>query len=127
MSATISRDKGGRPTGLDFFAQKRANPRRCQPTTVAGFTIASTLVQRDHVRERTTQNARSAGRSRGRGTVRRRTASWWRRTRFSTIRLAFGRNAERTAPRTAFRSATTAAMVAARAANVTGESGPALE
>lgn len=55
ISATISAASGGRPTCLDFHAQNRANPRRCQPITVAGFTIASASDHRDQTREATTQ------------------------------------------------------------------------
>jgi len=40
--------------------------------------------------ERTAQNARSTGCSRGRGVVRLRTASCWRSARFSATRLARG-------------------------------------
>jgi hypothetical protein len=95
MSATISPASGGRPIGFDLLAQNRAKPRRCHAITVAGFTIASASAQRDHVRERTTQNARSNGRRRGRGVACRRIASCWRRARFSRTRLARGRKAAR--------------------------------
>ena len=67
MSATTSGASGGRPTRLDFQAQKRAKPRRCNPITVAGFTIASASAHRDQTRETTTQKARSIGRSGGPG------------------------------------------------------------
>ena len=65
MSATISGARGGRPTRLDFQAQKRAKPRRCQAITVAGFTIARASAHRDQSRETRTQKARSIGRSCG--------------------------------------------------------------
>jgi hypothetical protein len=58
---------GGCPRGRDFHAQNRANPRRCRPITVAGWTIASVSAHGDQIDETTTQNARSMGRSRGRG------------------------------------------------------------
>jgi len=72
-------------------AQKRTKPRRCQPITVSGFTTTRVSAHRDHARERTTQNARSTGRNLGHGPARRRTASCWRRARFSATRLARGR------------------------------------
>ena len=105
MRRTSSGASGGRPIGRDFHAQNRANPRRCHTMTVAGWTIASVSDHRDHRRQTTTQNARSMGRSRGRGVARRRIASCWRSTRFSATRLARGRRAASNAPTTASRSA----------------------
>jgi len=98
MSATISSASGGRPMRRDFQAQNRAKARRCQPITVAGFTIASTSRQRDHTFKSTTQNARSIGRNCGRGVARCRIASCWRSARFSATRLARGRRAATSEP-----------------------------
>src|SRR5450432_2780648 len=75
ISSITSAESGGRPRGRDLYAQNLANPRRCQVITVAGFTIAGASAHRDHTRETTTQNARSTGRSGGRGLARLRTAS----------------------------------------------------
>jgi len=105
MRLTSSRASGGRPTGRDFHAHHRAKPRRCHPITVAGWTIARHSAHRDHRRETITQNARSIGRSRGRGVARRRIASCWRSTRFSANRIARGRGAASSAPTTAPRIA----------------------
>jgi len=69
-----------------------------------------------------TQNARSIGRSRGRGVARRRIASCWRSTRFSATRLARGRSAERSVPITACRMASIVARFAPAALPVTRES-----
>ena len=107
MRLTSSRASGGRPTRRDFHAHHRAKPRRCHPITVAGWTIARHSAHRDHIRETMTQNARSIGRSRGRGVARRRIASCWRSTRFSANRSARGRNAASSAPTTASRIAFT--------------------
>jgi hypothetical protein len=54
--------------------------------TVAGFTIASESAHLDHVRDSRTQKALSMGRRRGRGVLRRSTASCCLRTRFSRHR-----------------------------------------
>lgn len=83
---------------FDFHAQNRANPRRCQATTVWGLTIVSVSARRDQTRESTTQKARSIGATCGRFVFRRRTASCCRSARFSATRLALGRKAERSAP-----------------------------
>jgi len=82
----LSTKSGGRPRGLDLYAQNYPSPRRCQVITVAGFTIASTSAHRDQVRESTTQKARSMGPSRGRRPFRRSVASCWRNARFSAMR-----------------------------------------
>jgi hypothetical protein len=102
---TSSAASGGRPRGLDFRAQKRANPRRCQATTVAGLTITSVSAHRDQARDRAAQKARSRGHSRGRGVARYRTASCCRSARFSSTKVVLGRNAEKSAPTIAFTSA----------------------
>lgn len=70
ISSTISASSGGRPPRRDLWAQKRANPRQCQETTLAGFTMMMVSTQRDQVLERRAQNARSTGRNRGSATVR---------------------------------------------------------
>jgi hypothetical protein len=57
---------GGRPARLDFHVQNKAKPRRCQATTVSGFTIVSVSAHLDQVRESTTQKARSTAAIRGR-------------------------------------------------------------
>jgi hypothetical protein len=124
MSATISSASGGRPIGLDLFAQNRAKPRRCHAITVAGFTIARTSAQRDQVRESTTQKARSSGRRRGRGADRRRIERCWRSARFSRTRLARGRTAASTAPTIASSTVTIAHKFARFRVFVTGESRP---
>ena len=121
MSATIPASSGGRPTRLDLWAQKRANPRRCQETTVAGLTIRAST-QRDQTRESTDQKARSTGCNRGRATVRRRTASCCRRARFSITRFALGRTSARSAPRTAVSLANTTPVSRLGSHDVTGES-----
>ena len=122
MRLTSSGASGGRPTGRDFHAQNRANPGRCHPITVAGWTIASVSAHRDQMREMTTQNARSMGRSRGRGWVRRRIASCWRRRRFSATRLARGWSAASSAPSAASRIVSIPARVAPVGLRVTRES-----
>src|SRR6266851_5074748 len=61
MSSTILGWIGARRTRFDFQVQNLANPRRCQATTVSGFTIVSVSVQRDQTRASTTQKARSTG------------------------------------------------------------------
>ena len=96
---------GGRPTGRDFHAHHRAKLRRCHAITVPGWTIARHSAHRDRRRETMTQNARSIGRSRGRGVARRRIANCWRSTRFSANRFARGRSAANSAPTTASRIA----------------------
>jgi hypothetical protein len=73
--------------------------------TVAGRTIASASAHRDNSRDTVTQNARSMGRSRGRGVARQRIASCWRSKRFSATKLARGRKAAKNAPTIASTSA----------------------
>jgi hypothetical protein len=87
ISWAISVLIGGRPMRFDFHAQNRANPRRCQLITVSGFTIVRVSAHRDQTRESTASCCRSA--------------------RFSAIRLALGRKAERSAPMIAVKSAIT--------------------
>jgi hypothetical protein len=48
----------------DFRAQNRANPRRCHPITVAGWTIASVSTHRDQMRETSTKPLLTAKRLR---------------------------------------------------------------
>ena len=85
--------------GRDFQRQKRRNPRRCQRTTVSGFTMTSTSVKRDQMRESRSQKARSRLRRCGRLELRCNTASCWRRARFSMTRSACGRKPARSARR----------------------------
>jgi hypothetical protein len=82
----------------DFQRQKRRKPARCQRTTVSGWTIRRASAQRDQTRERSSQMARSVGRSRCRGVDRRRAAGCWRRARFSNASSARVRRAERSVP-----------------------------
>jgi hypothetical protein len=77
-----------------------------------GWTTARHSAHRDHRRETRIQNARSMGRSRGRGVARRRIASCWRSTRFSATRLALGRKAAKNAPTIASTSASIVATFA---------------
>ena len=97
INATTVAISAGRPTRLDFHAQNTLKPRRCQPITVAGLTIAITSTHRDQSRESTTQNARSMGRRRGRRPTRS-TASCCRSARFSATRFDRDRNAATAAP-----------------------------
>jgi hypothetical protein len=83
ITSTTAGSSGGRPAQRDRRAQKRTKPRRCRPITVSGFTTTRASAHRDLARESTTQNARSTGRRRGRGAARCKTASCWRRARFS--------------------------------------------
>ncbi len=52
MKAMCSRGMRGRPIfpGPDLRRQIALNPLRCQPTTVAGFTMTSERVESDHRR-----------------------------------------------------------------------------
>lgn len=85
IKALISRLDSGRPVRLllEIHAQKRRKPFRCQDTTVSGLTITKTRRQSFQVLDSHIQNKRSVLRSRGRGHCRLRTASCWRRARFS--------------------------------------------
>ena len=66
-----------------FQRQNRANPCRCQWTTVSGWANRRALRHRLHASESQTQKTRSAVRQRGRLALRLRTRSWWRRAAFS--------------------------------------------
>jgi len=66
-------------SGIDFFDS-------------TGSTTMSALVHLRQARRRNTQNTRSAGRSLGRPCRRLKTASCWRRARFSTINPSRDRN-----------------------------------
>jgi len=122
MRLTRSDARGGRPTGRDFHAHQRAKPRRCHSMTVAGRTIASVSAHRENSRDTMTQNARSMGRSRGRGVARQRIASCWRSKRFSATRLILGRKAAKKAPKIASTSASILATFAQHGGLVSGES-----
>ena len=75
----------GRPgRARDFQRRHSRKPWRCHPTTVVGETIRSASFHPAQRRDSQTQNRRSHGRSRGLGADRRRTASCWRRARFSS-------------------------------------------
>ena len=75
----------GRPDHLrlESHDQKSRKARRCQDTTVSGFTMIKAPRQFFQVIESHIQNRRSPFRSRGRGQCRLYTASCWRRARFS--------------------------------------------
>jgi hypothetical protein len=70
-------------------AQRRWTSARCQPRMVAGCTMSRAPA--DSLRPRAARIRRSATRQRGRGAVRQRTSSSWRRTRSSRSRPAVGR------------------------------------
>ena len=94
--ARISSCVGGRPTRptRGFHLQKHRNPRRCQRTTVSGWTRIRALLQRGHIRRSTIQKSRSAAGSRRRGRRAARTASCRRRAGFSSRRSAREANRE---------------------------------
>jgi len=94
MSSRSSRAIRGRPTrlALDISRQNSRKPFRCQPTTVSGSTTMRALAQLRQAWRRNTQNTRSAGRSLGRECRCLKTASCWRRARFSTINSGRDRN-----------------------------------
>src|ERR1700687_181459 len=79
ISAVILALPGAGPR--DHQRQYNRNPARCQPTTVSGFTISSTSAQRDQTLRNAVQNNRSIGLSLGRGRLRFRTATCWRKAR----------------------------------------------
>jgi hypothetical protein len=110
------------PTGEAAVATEAGEARRCQPMTVAGFTIASESAHRDQTRDSKTQKTLSMGRRRGGGVLRRSTASCWRSSRFSTTRLAFGRRTAKNAATRASRIAITSATFARSLAGVTAQS-----
>jgi hypothetical protein len=70
----------------DRQRQYNRNPARCQLTTVSGFTIRSTSAQRDQTLRNAVQNNRSIRLSLGRGRLRFRTATCWRKARISRAR-----------------------------------------
>src|SRR5664280_2174133 len=80
------------------MAQYSLNPDRCQRTTVSGRTITSAFFHWDQNRRATTQKSLSMAPSLGRGCWRLKTASCWRRARFSSIRQRRVRNPRSTAP-----------------------------
>ena len=88
MSARTSGAPAGRPGPVRrlFQVHNSLKPARCQRMTVSGWTMATASAQPCHRRESQTQKRRSHGRKRGRAAVRRRTASWWRQARFSSIK-----------------------------------------
>ena len=92
MSARTSGATAGRPGPFRrlFQVQKSLKPVRCHRITVAGWTMETASAQPVHRRDSRTQNSRSEGRSRGRGAVRWRTASWCRNARFSSTRARLG-------------------------------------
>ena len=72
--------------------------------TVSGCTMASADRQLDHSRDSHTQKTRSRGRSLGRLQWCLKTASCWRRARFSIARLALGTSIARTSRNQTFRT-----------------------
>ena len=80
------------------MAQYSLNPDRCQRATVSGRTIKSAFFHRAQNRQATTQKSLSMTPSLGLGCWRLKTASCWRRARFSSIRLRRVRNPRSTAP-----------------------------
>ena len=100
IRARISAFVDGRPGSLarDFHLQYLRKPSRCQRTTVSGWTRTNTSFHRGHTRRRTTQKKRSAVLMRGRGRLTVRTASCWRRARFSRRRSLRAAKSERNQP-----------------------------
>jgi hypothetical protein len=88
MSARTSGATAGRPGPCRrlFRVQKSLKPDRCHRITVAGWTTETAAAQPRHRWDSRTQSRRSEIRSRGRGAVRWRTASWCRKARFSSTR-----------------------------------------
>ncbi|MCU1335809.1 MAG: hypothetical protein JWO19_1390 [Bryobacterales bacterium] len=84
ISAVILALPGAGPR--DRERQYNRNPARCQLTTVSGFTISSTSAQRDQTLRNAVQNNRSIRLSLGRGRLRFRTATCWRKARISRAR-----------------------------------------
>ena len=84
ISAVILALPGAGPR--DRQRQYNRNPARCQLTTVSGFTIKSTSAQRDQTLRNAVQNNRSIRLSLGRGRLRFRTATCWRKARISRAR-----------------------------------------
>jgi len=92
MRSRISASTLGRPARLpccEILVQCRRNRRRCQSTTVSGFTIRSRLVQLDHVLRGAIQNARSASCSLGLCFPSSNAETCCRRARFSRISSSF--------------------------------------
>jgi len=86
IRAIVSGARGGRWAGAaarDRRRQDQRNSWRCQRSSVAGWTISSADRHARMRLARSTSSARSAGVQRGRLTVRRRMASWWRRSAFA--------------------------------------------
>jgi len=104
----VRRSTRGRPGARrERQVQTRQKAERCQRMTVAGLTMMRTLRQRDHARERATQKSRSVQSRGGRGRRRRRTASCWRRARFSRPSAPRVRSADLAAASMAIRSEST--------------------
>src|SRR5262249_51044206 len=76
----------GDSRSADAVAQYQPNPARCQRTTVSGFTTTSTLAHWDHQRRRPSQNRRSPRVNFGRGFLRFRTLTCWRKAMSSSPR-----------------------------------------
>src|SRR6266851_5666501 len=109
IRSRTSLDAGGRPGPCDFQRQKRRKPRRCQRRTVSGRTMTRTWAQCAQTSESHAQKILSALLSRSRlGLARRRTASCWRRARFSRARSLRVRTREHRDPRTATSTGSTA-------------------
>jgi hypothetical protein len=68
INAWTSAGTAGRPVRRRLFqVQNRRKPRRCQATTVSGFTRTSAARQSGQIRENQTQSSRSAAVKRTRG------------------------------------------------------------
>ena len=74
----------GRPECRERQRQYRWKPALCQPTTLSGFTITRTSDHRGHTFRNPVQKKRSRRVSLGRGRLRLRTATCWRKARTST-------------------------------------------
>ena len=83
-SARICGSIAGRPGRAWGYVQCRASSWRCQRSRVAGVTKNADQRSRGSSRDRAASTTRSSGRSSGRCTCRRRTATWWRSTSSST-------------------------------------------
>ena len=101
MRSRISGLRCGRPPReRDFHRQKSRQPCRCQRTTVSGATKLRCWRQPAQNPRARTHTSLSHTRSRARGRVRVgriSTASWWRRSKFSSTRSWRGRTRAKTA------------------------------
>lgn len=132
---TITANESARPLAVKFADWGVTSTRShqgfstplwfCVSFSLTGFTTTTVSAHRDHTRESTAQNARSTGRSRGRGAARRNTASCFRRARFSATRLARGRRAARSAAAIEESRAITAAPLPSSASASCRRHGPA--